>query len=153
MEKVLFGAGCFWGVEESFRKLNGVNKTEVGYSGGITLNPTYEKVCEGNTNHAEVVLVEYDESIISFNDLINHFWKCHDPSTLNRQGPDIGTQYRSAIFYYSEIQKKVAEKSKDIYSKKNKIKIVTEISEAKEYYKAEEYHQKYILKTGLHCAI
>ena len=84
MEKVLFGAGCFWGVEESFRKLNGVNKTEVGYSGGITLNPTYEKVCEGNTNHAEVVLVEYDEGIISFNDLINHFWKCHDPSTLNR---------------------------------------------------------------------
>ena len=153
MEKVLFGAGCFWGVEESFRKLNGVNKTEVGYSGGITLNPTYEKVCEGNTNHAEVVLVEYDEGIISFNDLINHFWKCHDPSTLNRQGPDIGTQYRSAIFYYSEIQKEVAEKSKDIYSKKNKIKIVTEISEAKEYYKAEEYHQKYILKTGLHCAI
>lgn len=153
MEKVLFGAGCFWGVEETFRKLAGVNKTEVGYSGGITLNPTYQSVCDGNTNHAEVVLVEYDENIISFNDLVDHFWKCHDPTTLNRQGPDIGTQYRSAIFYYSETQKKIAESSKDLYSKENNINIVTQISEAKEYYKAEEYHQKYVLKTGLHCAI
>tara|TARA_B100001027_G_C15985395_1_gene205979 strand:+ start:44 stop:505 length:462 start_codon:yes stop_codon:yes gene_type:complete len=153
MEKVLFGAGCFWGVEEIFRKLAGVNKTEVGYSGGITLNPTYQSVCDGNTNHAEVVLVEYDENIISFNDLVDHFWKCHDPTTLNRQGPDIGTQYRSAIFYYTETQKKIAESSKDLYSKENNINIVTQISEAKEYYKAEEYHQKYVLKTGLHCAI
>ena len=153
MEKVLFGAGCFWGVEETFRKLAGVNKTEVGYSGGITLNPTYQSVCDGNTNHAEVVLVEYDENIISFNDLVDHFWKCHDPTTLNRQGPDIGSQYRSAIFYYSETQKKIAESSKDLYSKENNINIVTQISEAKEYYKAEEYHQKYVLKTGLHCAI
>ncbi|MDA9748631.1 peptide-methionine (S)-S-oxide reductase MsrA [Pelagibacteraceae bacterium] len=153
MEKVLFGAGCFWGVEESFRKLHGVNKTEVGYSGGITLNPTYQSVCEGNSNHVEVVLVEYDKDLISFNDLIDHFWKCHDPTTLNRQGPDIGTQYRSAIFYYDETQKKIAENSKDKYSKKNNIKIVTEISEVKNYYKAEEYHQRYILKTGLHCAI
>ena len=153
MEKVLFGAGCFWGVEESFRKLHGVNKTEVGYSGGITLNPTYQSVCEGNSNHVEVVLVEYDKDLISFNDLIDHFWKCHDPTTLNRQGPDIGTQYRSAIFYYDETQKIIAENSKDKYSKKNNIKIVTEISEVKNYYKAEEYHQRYILKTGLHCAI
>ena len=153
MEKVLFGAGCFWGVEESFRKLSGVHKTEVGYSGGTTPNPTYQSVCEGNTNHAEVVLIEYDEKIISFSNLIDHFWKCHDPTTINRQGPDIGTQYRSAIFYYNETQKKIAENSKDVYSKKNNLKIVTEISEAKEYYRAEEYHQKYILKTGLHCAI
>ncbi len=153
MEKVLFGAGCFWGVEESFRKLSGVHKTEVGYSGGTTPNPTYQSVCEGNTNHAEVVLIEYDEKIISFSNLIDHFWKCHDPTTINRQGPDIGTQYRSAIFYYNETQKKIAENSKDVHSKKNNLKIVTEISEAKEYYRAEEYHQKYILKTGLHCAI
>ena len=153
MEKALFGAGCFWGVEETFRKINGVLNTEVGYSGGSTINPNYETVCSGTTNHAEVVLVEYDQNQISFQDLIIHFWKCHDPTTLNRQGPDIGTQYRSVIFYFNDFQKTIAENSKINYSKKSNLHIVTEISKAKEYYKAEEYHQKYIQKTGLHCAV
>ena len=153
MEKALFAAGCFWGVEESFSKLNGVKKTEVGYSGGITNNPTYESVCVGNTNHAEVVLVEYNENEISFKDLVKHFWQCHDPTTLNRQGPDIGTQYRSAIFYFNETKKKISNEQKIEQSKKINLNIVTEISEAREYYKAEEYHQKYIQKTGLHCVI
>ena len=152
MEKALFGAGCFWGVEETFRKLHGVIKTEVGYSGGNTINPTYESVCLGDTNHAEVVLVEYNEKELSFEKLVNHFWKCHDPTTLNRQGPDIGTQYRSAIFYFDDHQKKISFDSKNEYSIKNQINIVTEIKEAKEYYKAEEYHQKYIQKTGHYCA-
>jgi len=153
MEKVLFGAGCFWGVEESFSKLTGVLKTEVGYSGGNTNNPTYETVCIGDTNHAEVVLLEYDENIITYDELLNHFWTCHDPTTLNRQGPDIGTQYRSAIYYYNEDQKIKSINSKNEYAKSSGLNIVTEISEAKEFYKAEEYHQKYIQKTGLHCAI
>ncbi len=153
MEKALFGAGCFWGVEETFRKLSGVNKTEVGYCGGNITNPTYEIICNGNTNHAEVVLVEYDSNKITYNELLNHFWECHDPTTLNRQGPDIGTQYRSIIFYFNDNQKKMAENSKILYSKLNSLQIVTEITAAREYYRAEEYHQKYIQKTGLHCAI
>ena len=153
MEKALFGAGCFWGVEEKFRKLPGVIRTEVGYSGGITKNPSYEDVCKGNTNHAEVVFIEYNRDEISFEELLDHFWSCHNPTTLNRQGPDIGTQYRSVIFYLNNNQKKIAETSKQDYSKSNNLNIITEISEAKEYYKAEEYHQKYIQKTGLHCAI
>jgi len=153
MEKALFGAGCFWGVEETFRKISGVLNTEVGYSGGNTINPNYESVCSGTTNHAEVVLVEYDQNQISFQDLMIHFWKCHDPTTLNRQGPDIGTQYRSIIFYFNDFQKTIAENSKINYSKKFNLHIVTEISKAKEYYKAEEYHQKYIQKTGLYCAV
>ena len=153
MEKALFGAGCFWGVEETFRKLPGVKNTEVGYSGGITLDPTYESVCQGSTNHAEVVLVEFNKDEISYERLLDHFWNCHNPTTLNRQGPDIGTQYRSVIFYYNQTQKNIAENSKNNYSKKNNIQIVTEINEAKIFYKAEEYHQKYILKTGLHCSV
>ena len=153
MEKVLFGAGCFWGVEEKFRKLPGIIRTEVGYSGGVTKNPSYEDVCKGNTNHAEVVFIEYNKDEISFEELLAYFWGCHNPTTLNRQGPDIGTQYRSVIFYFNNNQKKIAETSKQDYSKSNNLNIVTEISEAKEYYKAEEYHQKYIQKTGLHCAI
>ena len=152
MEKALFAAGCFWGVEESFSKLQGVLRTEVGYSGGNTINPTYETICQGDTNHAEVVLIEYDESELSFEKLLEHFWKCHDPTTLNRQGPDIGTQYRSAIFYFNEIQKKLSNESKNNFAKKNQINIVTEIIQADKYYKAEEYHQKYIQKTGLYCA-
>ena len=153
MEKALFGAGCFWGVEETFRKLPGVKKTEVGYCGGTTINPSYESVCKGDTNHAEVVLLEFDENEISFKILLDHFWKCHDPTTLNRQGPDIGTQYRSVIFYFNENQKIMAQDSKEIFSKKNNLNVVTEITNVKDYYKAEEYHQKYIQKTGLHCAI
>ncbi len=153
MEKALFGAGCFWGVEEKFRKLTGVIRTEVGYSGGTTKNPSYEDICKGNTYHAEVVLIEFNQDEISFEELLNHFWSCHNPTTLNRQGPDIGTQYRSVIFYFNDYQKNIAEFSKQNYSKEFNLNIVTEISEVKEYYKAEEYHQKYILKTGLHCAI
>tara|TARA_B100002051_G_scaffold273430_1_gene312191 strand:- start:290 stop:751 length:462 start_codon:yes stop_codon:yes gene_type:complete len=153
MEKALFGAGCFWGVEETFRKIPGVVKTEVGYTGGHTLNPTYQSICEGDTNHVEVVLVEYDNKIISYDKLLNHFWKCHDPTTLNRQGPDIGTQYRSAIFYFDDNQKKLATESKINFAKENNLIIVTEITQSSDYYKAEEYHQKYIQKTGLHCAV
>ena len=153
MKKALFGAGCFWGVEETFSKIPGVLKTEVGYSGGNTINPNYETVCSGTTNHAEVVLVEYDENQILYQDLIVHFWECHDPTTLNRQGPDVGTQYRSVIFYFDDNQKTIAEDSKINYSKKSNLQIITEISKAKEYYKAEEYHQKYIQKTGLYCAV
>ena len=153
MEKALFGAGCFWGVEETFRKIPGVVKTEVGYTGGHTLNPTYQSICEGDTNHVEVVLVEYDNKIISYDKLLNHFWKCHDPTTLNRQVPDIGTQYRSAIFYFDDNQKKIATESKINFAKENNLIIVTEISQLSDYYKAEEYHQKYIQKTGLHCAV
>ena len=153
MEKALFGAGCFWGVEEKFRKIHGVIKTEVGYSGGNTPNPNYESVCLGNTNHVEVVLIEYDENKVTFDELLHNFWDCHDPTTLNRQGPDVGTQYRSAIFYFNETQKEISNLSKIKYSKENNINIVTEITQAGDFFKAEEYHQKYILKTGLHCAI
>ena len=152
MERVLFGAGCFWGVEEYFTKIPGVISTEVGYSGGNTVNPTYETVCRGDTNHAEVVLVNYDNSVISFETLLNHFWKCHDPTTLNRQGPDIGTQYRSAIFYFNEYQKKISIESKIQHENIKNIEFVTEINDAGEFYKAEEYHQKYIQKTGQYCA-
>ena len=106
MEKALFGAGCFWGVEEKFRKLPGVIRTEVGYSGGVTKNPSYEDICKGNTNHAEVVFIEYNKDEISFEELLANFWSCHNPTTLNRQGPDIGTQYRSVIFYLNNNQKK-----------------------------------------------
>ncbi len=152
MNKALFGAGCFWGVEETFSKVIGVKNTQVGYSGGNTKNPTYETVCNGDTNHAEVVLIEYDNKILSFNTLLEHFWNCHDPTTLNRQGPDIGTQYRSVIFYYNEEQKKISFDSKKIISKNYKTDIVTEISKANIFYKAEEYHQQYIKKTGLYCS-
>ena len=146
MEKALFGAGCFWGVEEYFSKIDGINKTEVGYSGGITKNPTYESVCQGNTEHAEVLYIEFDQDIISYNNIINHFWKCHDPTTLNRQGPDIGRQYRSAIFYFSEEQRDIAEKSKLDNQEKFNNKIVTEITKADIFFKAEEYHQNFVQK-------
>jgi len=154
MEKALFAAGCFWGVEETFRKIIGVSKTEVGYSGGNTIDPTYESVCEGTTNHAEVILIEFDNKIISYDELLEHFWNCHNPTTLNRQGPDIGTQYRSAIFYFNDNQKNKSLMSKNAYSSSTSLSIVTEITEASKFYRAEEYHQKYIQKTGLnHCAV
>ena len=152
MEKALFGAGCFWGVEEHFRLINGVTKTEVGYSGGHTKNPTYENVCYENTDHAEVLLIEFDEDKISYERLLDEFWKCHDPTTLDRQGPDVGRQYRSVIYYYNDMQKKIAIKSKEKNQKSFQNNIVTEISSADIFYKAEEYHQKYILK-GNSCAI
>tara|TARA_B100000242_G_scaffold290513_1_gene262038 strand:+ start:638 stop:1078 length:441 start_codon:yes stop_codon:yes gene_type:complete len=144
MEIAILAAGCFWGPEIKFGKLNGVLKTEVGYCGGDNPNTSYKEVCTGKTNHAEVVKIEFNEEIISYEDLINYFFEIHDPTTLNQQGYDIGTQYRSEIFYTSEKQKKIAE---DIL-KKNNIKfngkIVTNISENKNYCKAEDYHQKYL---------
>jgi peptide-methionine (S)-S-oxide reductase len=152
IQKALFGAGCFWGVEEHFRTINGVTKTEVGYSGGLTKNPTYESVCYENTDHAEVLLVEFDEDLISYEVLVDEFWKCHDPTTLDRQGPDVGRQYRSVIYYYNDTQKNIANNSKDRHQENFQNNIVTEISHVDVFYKAEEYHQKYILK-GNSCAI
>ena len=149
MAKALIGAGCFWGVEEHFRNLDGVEKTEVGYSGGETINPSYADVCNGNTNHVEVVLVYYDEKNVKYDEILNNFWKCHDPTQLNRQGLDVGTQYRSVIFYYDNDQKSIAEKSKSEAQKNIKNKIVTEISKAKEFFRAEEYHQCFIAKKKL----
>ncbi|MDP5273939.1 peptide-methionine (S)-S-oxide reductase MsrA [Chengkuizengella axinellae] len=151
MEKATFGAGCFWGVEATFQKINGVTKTEVGYLGGTKDNPTYKEVCTGNTGHAEVVQLEFDPKIVSYESLLNVFWENHNPTTLNRQGPDIGTQYRSAIFYHSEAQKESAVQSKQEMQNSEKFKkgIVTEITPASSFYKAEEYHQKYLEKKGL----
>jgi len=152
IQKALFGAGCFWGVEEHFRKINGVTKTEVGYSGGHTKNPTYESICYENTDHAEVLLVEFDEDLISYEFLVDEFWKWNDPTTLDRQGPDVGRQYRSVIYYYDDMQKEIANKSKEKHQENFQNNIVTEISRADIFYKAEEYHQKYIQK-GNSCGI
>lgn len=149
MEKATFGAGCFWGVEATFRQLKGVTSTAVGYMGGKTQNPTYEDVCTDATGHAEVVEVIFDPAVISYDALLEVFWKNHDPTQLNRQGPDEGTQYRSAIFYHSEGQKKAAEASKIKHSVNFKRPIVTEISPAATFYKAEDYHQQYLEKRGL----
>ncbi len=147
----MFGAGCFWGVEYNFSKVKGVNGVVSGYSGGKTDNPTYEQVCSSNTDHAEVVLIDYDSDVVSYDTLLNVFWEKHDPTTLNQQGVDVGTQYRSAIFYFTEAQKEIAKKSLDYHQNKlGDRKIVTEITEAKEFWKAEEYHQKYFEKHGKH---
>ena len=146
MKKELFGAGCFWGVEEFFRKIQGVKNTRVGYSGGHTKNPSYETVCLGTTEHTEVLEMNFDETEISYEKLLDHFWKCHDPTTLNRQGPDVGRQYRSAIFYYSDIQKDIAKKSKIKHQPKFNNNIVTEITKADTFYLAEDYHQRFIHK-------
>ena len=151
MAQAMFGAGCFWGVEYNFSKVKGVKDVVSGYSGGKTQNPTYEQVCSNSTDHAEVVLIDYDANVVSYDTLLNVFWEKHDPTTLNQQGPDIGTQYRSAIFYFTEVQKEIARKSLEY--RQNKLgdrKIVTEITEAKEFWKAEEYHQKYFQKHGRH---
>ena len=151
MEKATFGAGCFWHVEEAFRHLNGVLSTTVGYTGGTLKNPTYEDVCTDKTGHAEVVELTYDPKKITYDELLRVFWNIHDPTTKNRQGPDIGTQYRSAIFYHSPEQKTAAELSKkdlELSGKYSK-KIVTEITEATTFYPAEEYHQRYLAKHGL----
>ena len=146
MEKATFGAGCFWGVEDSFQKIKGVISTTVGYMGGKTKNPTYEEVCTDKTGHVEVVQIIYDPLIVSYEKLLEIFWSIHNPTQLNRQGPDIGTQYRSVIFYHSEEQKQIAEPSKQKQLAKYKKEIVTEITPAKEFYPAEEYHQKYLEK-------
>ena len=146
MEKATFAAGCFWHVEEEFRKVKGVIDTKVGYTGGNMKKPTYEKVCTDETGHAEAIEVTFDPKIVSYEELLNVFWKIHDPTQINRQGPDIGTQYRSAIFYHDEKQKKSAEKSKKEQQKNFNNKIATEIASVKDFYKAEEYHQKYMEK-------
>ena len=146
MNKALFGAGCFWGVEEFFRKINGVIATQVGYSGGDTPNPTYHDVCGSETGHAEVLEIQFDSNLISYKKLLDFFWVCHDPTTLNKQGPDIGSQYRSVIFYFSEEQKKIAEESKIRNQKNFKNKIVTEIRKIDTFYLAEDYHQRFIQK-------
>ncbi|MBY9015557.1 MAG: peptide-methionine (S)-S-oxide reductase MsrA [Candidatus Lokiarchaeota archaeon] len=145
MKEAIFGAGCFWGVENRFGKIKGVVETEVGYTGGSTKNPTYKDVCTNKTGHAEVVKITYDPSIVSYEELLELFWDIHNPTTLNRQGWDTGTQYRSAVFYNNEEQHLSAIKLKEKLDKSGKYKkpIVTEIVPAAEYYKAEEYHQKY----------
>ena len=146
MEIAILGLGCFWGPERKFGEIKGVTKTEVGYCGGKNKETSYQEVCTGVTGHAEVVKIEFDESIISYEGIINLFFDFHDPTTLNRQGPDIGNQYRSEIFYANVSQEKIAEK---VLEKRNvdfKGKIVTKISEVLNYCKAEEYHQKYFMK-------
>jgi len=151
-----FGAGCFWGVESTFREIPGVKETAAGYQGGKTKNPTYEDVCSHTTGHAEVVHVEYDPSKVSYEHLLEIFWENHDPTTLNRQGPDVGDQYRSVIFYYTPEQKKEAEAMKAKLEKSGRFKrpIVTQIVAAPEFYRAEEYHQRYLEKRGRRsCAI
>jgi len=147
MNKAIFAAGCFWCIQEIYDAMDGVNKTTVGYIGGNTQSPTYEDVCTGDTNHAEAIEIEYDETIIKFETLLNTFWEIHDPTTLNRQGPDVGTQYRSAIFYTNEEQRiKSEESKKNLNINKFNGKIVTEITKATTFYPAEEYHQHYNLK-------
>jgi len=146
-----FAAGCFWGVEAEFRKLPGVVATAVGYSGGHTKDPTYPKVCAGDTGHAETVEVEYDPKLISYDALLETFWSIHDPTTPDRQGPDVGDQYRSAIFYFDESQRKAAIASRDRLAKSGELDapIVTEITAAGPFTKAEEYHQQYVEKGGI----
>ena len=149
-ERATFGAGCFWGVEARFRQTQGVTETAVGYSGGALPNPTYKDVCTDRTGHAEVVLVEYDPSVVTYEQLLEIFWTGHDPTTLNRQGPDVGTQYRSAIFYHSEQQKAAAEASQRKLEQSGRFDrpIVTRIEPAHPFYRAEEYHQRYLEKRG-----
>ena len=153
-EKATFGAGCFWGVEAEFRRVPGVVSTAVGYMGGSLKNPTYKDVCTDRTGHAEVVEVVYDPSQASYGDLLKVFWENHDPTTPNRQGPDVGTQYRSVIFFHSPAQEAAAEASREERQRSgvHKRPIVTEISPASDFWRAEEYHQQYLEKRGLaHC--
>jgi len=149
-EKATFGAGCFWGVEAAFAKVPGVVSTAVGYMGGSVKEPTYEQVCSGKTGHTEVTQVEFDPKKLSYKELLQAFWKMHDPTQLDRQGPDIGRQYRSVIFYHNEKQKELAEKTKRELQESGKFSkpIATAIEPAKEFYRAEEYHQRYHEKHG-----
>jgi peptide-methionine (S)-S-oxide reductase len=156
MEKATLAAGCFWGVEATFRSLPGVSATRVGYTGGTLNHPSYKDVCTDRTGHAEAVEVTYDPQKISYEELLQTFWENHDPTTLNRQGPDAGTQYRSAIFYHSPEQEAAARASKESLEKSGAFRrpIVTEIVPAVEFWQAEDYHQQYLEKRGLaHCHI
>jgi peptide-methionine (S)-S-oxide reductase len=148
-QKATFGAGCFWGVEAAFRQIQGVKSTSVGYLGGTLENPTYEDVCSNTSGHAEVVEVVYDPDRVSYDDLLTVFWENHDPTTLNRQGPDVGTQYRSAIFFHDEDQQVAALRSKALRQTQLSRPIVTELTPASKFYPAEDYHQQYLEKRGL----
>ncbi len=145
MAKAMFGAGCFWGVESAFRKLRGVSDVSVGYSGGAAENPAYQDVCTGTTGHAEVVMVEFDEARVAYEDLLELFWRIHDPTQLNRQGPDVGTQYRSAIFTFDDAQREIAERSKAMIAERipGNRPVATEIAPAGNSWRAEDYHQRY----------
>lgn len=151
MQKATFGAGCFWGVEAAYRQIQGVISTAVGYAGGDLQNPSYKDVCTGRTGHAEVVEVTYDPERVSYEQLLDVFWANHDPTQMNRQGPDVGSQYRSAIFYHDDEQKQTAVDSltKLEASGKYRRPIVTEITQASNFYIAEDYHQQYLEKRGL----
>ena len=153
MEKAIFAAGCFWGVEDAFLNVTGITATRVGYAGGHTGNPTYRDVCSGDTGHAEALEITFDPAVITYEQLLDIFWECHDPTQFNRQGPDFGSQYRSAIFYTSEIQRLSAEASRDRLDQSGRLRrrIVTEITAAPTFWEAEEYHQKYHLKHGGGC--
>jgi peptide-methionine (S)-S-oxide reductase len=146
MQKCYLALGCFWKPEETFRSINGIVETEVGYAGGKDKRVTYEEICTGNTGHAETVKITFDEKFISFEKILEYFFNIHDPTQKDMQYPDVGTQYRSEIFYENEEQKKLAEKYKKLFSKRISGKIETKVSELKNYCKAEEYHQKYIMK-------
>ncbi len=148
-EKAIFGAGCFWGIEAEFRKVEGVVEATSGYSGGLTKDPSYGDVCSGATGHAEVVEVEYDPSKVSYEELLELFWENHDPTTPNRQGPDVGTQYRSVVFFLTPEQEAAALVSKEQAQSKFKNPIVTQIKPASEFYRAEDYHQRYFEKNRL----
>jgi peptide-methionine (S)-S-oxide reductase len=151
IKKATFAAGCFWGVEAAFRAVDGVVATQVGYTDGHTMNPTYKDVCTNTTGHAEAVEVEYDLGQVSYDDLLRVFWENHDPTQLNRQGPDDGSQYRSAIFYRDDEQKQAADASKQQLEQSGRYKrpIVTHVLPATHFYRAEEYHQQYLEKRGL----
>ncbi len=156
MEKATFGAGCFWGIEAAFRQVPGVKSTAVGFMGGTLKDPTYEDVCTGRTGHAEVVQVEFEPSLVTYEQLLAVFWENHDPTTLNRQGPDVGTQYRSAVFFHTPEQEAAAKASADTIARSGRYKrpVVTEITHAREFWRAEEYHQQYLEKRGVsHCRI
>jgi peptide-methionine (S)-S-oxide reductase len=151
MSKATFAAGCFWGVEAAFRQVPGVLSTAVGYEGGTKANPTYEQVCAKNTGHAEAVEVDYDPARVSYDELLKVFWENHDPTTLNRQGPDVGEQYRSAIFFHDAEQEREAIASREALEKSGRFRkpIVTEITPASTFWRAEDYHQQYLEKRGL----
>lgn len=151
LEKATFAAGCFWGVEAAFRRVEGVVSTQVGYTGGQTEDPTYKQVCTDRTGHAEAVEVVYDPARVSYQDLLDVFWSIHDPTQHNRQGPDVGSQYRSAIFHHNGIQAKAAERSKQELEQSGRFKrsIATEIAPAGQFYRAEDYHQQYYEKRGI----
>jgi len=151
LEKATFGAGCFWHMEEVFRSIQGVVSTTVGFMGGNAKDPSYMEVSQKKTGHAEVLHLEYDPALVSYKELLNIFWENHDPTTHNKQGPDVGDQYRSVIFFHTPQQEKVAKKTKEELGKSGKFKdpIITEVVSAGEFYKAEEYHQRYLQKRGL----